>query len=105
MEKLTAQEYREITRFIAHTVSEYSFRATTHLRMKDDLFIKIRNGISDIIERFHPSGHNQNIGDMQKAIASWIKLNHSVSEDYWLEVWIRAGRKDLGAYNGPKNSN
>ncbi len=35
-------------------------------------------------------------------MVGWFKVNHVTQADYWLEVWIRGGRKDLGEYNGPR---
>jgi hypothetical protein len=104
MEKLTPAEYRETVKVLAHLDSEYPVRAETTPRIKEDLFKTVRDGIADIIHQLTPSPSKGNLGVMQKMIADWLKTNGLTQEDYNLEVWIRGGRKAMGAYNGPKGA-
>lgn len=104
MEKLSPCDYREVCKTLAHLDSDYPARAEMTPRIKDEVFVVIRDGIEGIIRQLTPSPSKGNLGTMQKSINDWIKTNNVTTDNYWLEVWIRGGRKAMGAYNGPKGS-
>lgn len=102
MNKLSPADYREVCKVLAHLDSDFALRAEATPRMKEDVFANVRGGVDNIIRIFSPSPAKGNFGEMQHAINQWIKTCGITQDDYWLEVWIRGGRKPMGAYNGPK---
>ena len=90
---------KETAKHLAHLDSEYSVYAAKNPRMSSERFYYLRDNISSITRNFLPSPSKGNLSSMLKAIAGFFTVSKQDEKEYWVEVWIRGGRRSLGDYN------